>query len=52
VDWTPREVVLPVRFLHAGENVLRTRVLTTLIRSFEGQWFDYEAHRYREVGEV
>jgi hypothetical protein len=52
VDWTPREVVLPVRFLHAGENTLRTRVLTTLIRSFEGQWFDYEAHRYRDVGDT
>ncbi len=51
VDWTPREVILPARFLQEGENVLRTRVLTTLIRAFEGQWFDYEAHRYRDVGE-
>ena len=51
VDWTPREIVLPTRFLQAGENVLRTQVLTTLIRAFEGQWFDYEAHRYRDVGE-
>ena len=35
-----------------GENLLRIRFYTALIRSFEGQWFDYEAHRYRDVGDV
>jgi hypothetical protein len=25
-------------------------VYTTLIRSFEGQWFDYETHQVRDVG--
>ncbi len=52
VDWTPREVVLATRYLRAGENTLRTRVLTTLIRAFEAQWFDDEAHRYRDIVEM
>jgi hypothetical protein len=48
--WQPRCVRLSTEYLRAGENTLHTRVYTTLIRSFEGQWFDYESHRVREVG--
>ena len=36
--------------LKRGWNDLRVRVHTTLIRSFEGQWFDTDGHCYREVG--
>jgi hypothetical protein len=50
VLWQPRQVVVPVRDLREGDNLLRTRVYTTLIRAFEGQWFDYARHRYRAVG--
>jgi len=49
VAWQPRCVKLPTRYLIVGENILKTRVYTTLIRSFEGQWFDYESHRYRDI---
>jgi hypothetical protein len=35
--------------LRMGENQVRVRVYTTLIRSFEGQWFDTAAHCYREI---
>jgi hypothetical protein len=48
--WQPRCVKLSTEYLNAGENILRTRVYTTLIRSFEGQWFDYETHQVRDVG--
>ncbi|MGC9349307.1 MAG: hypothetical protein ACP5JG_14290 [Anaerolineae bacterium] len=50
VMWEPRQVEVPTQVLRSGENVMQVRVYTTLIRSFEGQWFDYEAHRYREIG--
>ena len=46
VVWQPRCVKLLTHYLNAGENILKTQVHTTLIRSFEGQWFDYESHRY------
>jgi hypothetical protein len=49
VAWQPRCVRLATSDLIAGQNTLRTRVSTTLIRSFEGQWFDYEVHAYRDV---
>ncbi|MCU0522093.1 MAG: hypothetical protein MUF84_15550 [Anaerolineae bacterium] len=49
VLWAPRQIIVPAALLRAGANRLCTRVHTTLIRSFEGQWFDYTAHRYREV---
>ncbi len=48
--YEPRCVRLPAGALRAGRNALTTRVHTTLIRSFEGQWFDYAAHAYRDVG--
>jgi len=47
--WEPRCVRLPARRLEAGENTMRTRVYTSLIRSFEGEWFDVAAHRHRDV---
>ena len=50
VLWSPRRLLVPVAELKKGRNVLRTRVHTTLIRSFEGQWFDIAQHRYGEVG--
>jgi hypothetical protein len=51
VPWEPRVIALPDEALRVGTNTLRTRVYTTQIRAFEGQWFDYAAHRYRDVGE-
>ncbi len=44
VLWEPRRVVLPVAQLRVGQNTLCRRVCTTLIRSFEGQTFDYKSH--------
>jgi hypothetical protein len=49
VLWQPRCIVLERACLRVGENTLKTRVYTTLIRSFEGQWFDYELHQYKDV---
>ncbi|MGC9521197.1 MAG: glycosyl hydrolase [Anaerolineae bacterium] len=49
VLWEPRRIVVPTTNLHAGTNELQVTVYTTLIRAFEGQWFDYEAHQYRDV---
>jgi len=51
VLWEPRCVMLPTAQLRKGANILSTRVHTTLVRSFEGQWFDYRQHTYRAVGE-
>jgi hypothetical protein len=52
VPWSPRLVRVPAAELRPGANELRLRVRTTLIRTFEGQWFDQRAHRYRQVGET
>jgi hypothetical protein len=41
---------VPASQLRIGENRLLARVYTSLIRSFEGQWFDYISHTYRDVG--
>jgi hypothetical protein len=49
--WAPRQVRVPAGELRPGRNELSVRVRTTLIRAFEGQWFDQRAHRYRKVGE-
>jgi hypothetical protein len=35
--------------LHQGHNEVRVLAYTTLIRSFEGQWFDVGIHKYREI---
>jgi hypothetical protein len=47
--WQPRRLKLATQQLHVGENRLTTRVYTTLIRSFEGQCFDYHRHVYRDI---
>ena len=49
IVWQPRRVKLSTEYLSIGENILNTRVYTTLSRAFEGQWFDYEAHQVRHV---
>jgi hypothetical protein len=49
VIWQPCCIVLERGCLRVGENTLKTRVYTTLIRSFEGQRFDYALHRYEDV---
>ncbi len=49
LPWIPRVAMLDRKDLRTGENQVRVRVYTTLIRSFEGQWFDTAAHCYREV---
>lgn len=51
VLWQPRCWQIATHYLCVGKNTLRTRVYTTQIRAFEGQWFDYVAHQYRQVGE-
>jgi hypothetical protein len=48
--WSPRLIRAPVAELRPGANELRLRVRTTLIRAFEGQWFDQRAHGQRKVG--
>ena len=50
VLWQPRCVELSTKRLRRGENVVAVRVYTTLVRAFEGQWFDYHVHEYRQVG--
>jgi len=50
--WEPRSLELPTSELRSGRNEVRVKVYTTLIRAFEGQWFDYTAHCYRKVGEM
>jgi hypothetical protein len=55
VLWQPRCVRVSADCLRVGTNVLNTKVYTiytTLIRPFEGQWFDDIRHEYRNVGEL
>lgn len=49
VLWQPRIIKIAVKDLRIGLNLLKTRVYTTLIRSFEGAWFDEKDHCYREL---
>jgi alpha-L-rhamnosidase len=49
VAWSPRRIELDVEQLNLGTNTLRIKVYTTLIRSFEGQWFDARRHRYQAI---
>lgn len=49
VLWQPRRAVIPAGQLRQGRNELTARVSTTLIRSFEGQWFDDTAHKYQNI---
>ena len=47
--WTDRDADAAIaRYENLGRDVA-LRVYTTLIRSFEGQWFDTVAHAYRDV---
>lgn len=52
VLWQPRVIKTAAENLVQGRNQIAVRLYTTLIRSFEGSWFDEKAHRYREVGEL
>jgi hypothetical protein len=47
--WEPRCVELPAGVLRAGRNEVIVRVYTTLLRAFEGKWFDYVNHCYRNI---
>jgi hypothetical protein len=49
VLWQPRCRVIDSRHLTVGCNQVAVRVYTTLIRSFEGQWFDETHHRYGTI---
>ncbi len=49
VAWSPRRIELDVAQLCLGRNALAVKVYTTLIRSFEGQWFEPHQHRYRTI---
>ena len=49
--WHPRRAAVPVSMIRTGSNEAVVRVSTTLIRAFEGTWFDEESHGYRKVGE-
>jgi hypothetical protein len=50
LPWEPRCLELASTELRSGKNELRIKVYTTLIRAFEGQWFDYVVHCYRDIG--
>jgi hypothetical protein len=49
--WEPRVLHCTPGILKKGRNKIVIRVATTLIRSFEGQYFDYKEHCYRDVSE-
>ncbi|MFW6007498.1 MAG: hypothetical protein ACOCQ5_05855, partial [Halanaerobiales bacterium] len=47
--WEPRYFKYSTEFLTRGENDLKLKVYTTLIRSFEGMRFDYSDHEYKDI---
>ena len=49
--WEPRIIRLPPGLLRSGQNTCVFRVYTTLLRSFEGEWFDEDRHAARSVEE-
>lgn len=49
MPWSPYCSLVPTSELQTGNNLMKIRVYTTLIRSFEGQCFDIKNHCYREV---
>ena len=49
LPWEPYHPEIDAHQLKIGANELRLRVYTTLIRSFEGQNFDYAQHRYVQI---
>ncbi|MBM4458841.1 MAG: hypothetical protein FJ011_13900 [Chloroflexi bacterium] len=52
IAWQPYTLELDAGELRSGLNEVTVHVHTTLIRAFEGQWFDYDRHAYRPVGET
>jgi len=52
VLWQPRCLTVRADQLRPGRNTMTTRVFTTLVRSFEGKWFDHARHEYRDAGEA
>jgi hypothetical protein len=49
LPWGPYRFEIARSDLHPGVNQLRLRVFTSLIRSFEGQEFDDQQHRYIDI---
>jgi hypothetical protein len=49
MPWIPRVAMLEAGELKAGTNQIIVRAYSTLIRSFEGQWFDVASHSYRGI---
>jgi hypothetical protein len=49
--WSPYIVSVPVSELTQGTNTISIRVYTSLVRSFEGTYWDIGSHSYRTVGE-
>ena len=47
--WTPRLICPAPSELRAGKNEIRIRIYTTLLRAFEGQWFDSATHRTIDI---
>ena len=47
--WSPYTCTIPRDILTTGENTIKIRVYTSLIRSFEGQHFDHETHTYHDI---
>jgi len=49
LPWPPYELEIDSADLRPGSNQLSLRVFTSLIRSFEGQSFDYAQHKYVNI---
>lgn len=53
LPWSPRRVVIDTGEIRKGTGpagaLVRLRVHTTLLRAFEGRWFDTSVHASREV---
>ena len=49
VLWEPRTLQIETNQLQRGKNDVTIRVYTSLSRSFEGEWFDYQNHKTRQV---
>lgn len=47
--WSPYRWIIDKDWIRAGENELEIHVTNTLIRLFEGEYFDYRRHAYVDV---
>ncbi|SFQ31260.1 glycosyl hydrolase [Caldicoprobacter faecalis] len=47
--WSPYRWIIDKDWIRAGENELELHVTNTLIRLFEGQYFDHRRHAYVDV---